>query len=151
LSAGGDVTVTAGRDIKDVSVSLPTTGRVSGGLTAKSTPVTHIYDSGNMVVRAGRDILGGAFYESSGHGTIAAGRAVGQNGTIVKFPGSALQLPNDPVLAVDLGQISLVANGTVAMAGVINAAELHTQKPSAANPSEALTGANTLSYALYMD
>ena len=72
----------------DVSVSAPTTGRVSGGLSANSTPVTHLYGSGNMVVRAGRDILGGSFYEGSGHASITAGGDIGQNGTVSRFKSS---------------------------------------------------------------
>ncbi|ABD88542.1 filamentous haemagglutinin family protein [Rhodopseudomonas palustris] len=132
LSAGGNVTVTAGRDLIDVSVSLPTTGRVSGGLSATSTPVTHLYGSGNMLVRAGRDILGGAFYEGSGHASIIAGGAVGQNGTMT----SKLKLADVPLLAVDTGQIAMTAGGALTIAGVINPAELHLQTPSWANPLE---------------
>ncbi|BAS00464.1 filamentous haemagglutinin family outer membrane protein associated with VreARI signalling system [Blastochloris viridis] len=148
LSAGGNATVIAGRDLKGVSVSLPTTGRVSGGLTATSTPVTHIYDSGNMLVRAGRDILGGAFYEGSGHASIVAGRAVGQNGTIVRS-GSTAKLPDLPLLAVDLGRIAMQA-GSVSIAGVINPAELHVQSPSQVNPN--LHVSTTLNYyTLFMD
>ncbi|MGR6756280.1 hypothetical protein ACU6QO_00360, partial [Aeromonas veronii] len=79
LSAGGDITVVAGRDIKDFSVSLPTTGRVSGGLTAfytdsngqlqVNTPVTRLYGSGNLSVRAGGDWTSGTIYEGSGIAT----------------------------------------------------------------------------------
>ena len=150
LSAGGNVRVVAGRDIKDVSVSLPTTGRVSGGLAANSTPVTHIYDSGNMTVRAGRDILGGAFYEGSGHASIVAGRNIGQNGTIVKIAGGK-ELPNVPLLAVDLGQISMVAGGSLSFAGVVNPAELHAQKGSLANPFATPSGQSNANYPLFMD
>jgi hypothetical protein len=147
LSAGGNVTVAAGQDLIDVSVSLPTTGRVSGGLSATSTPVTHIYDSGNMVVRAGRDILGGSFYEGSGHAVIAAGRSIGQNGTVSRFKSSTLPLPDVPLLAVDTGQIEMVARRSIMMAGVVNPAGLHAQEPTLANPLE--TG-NTASLPLYM-
>uniref|UniRef100_Q07LL2 Filamentous haemagglutinin family outer membrane protein n=1 Tax=Rhodopseudomonas palustris (strain BisA53) TaxID=316055 RepID=Q07LL2_RHOP5 len=149
LSAGGNATVIAGRDLKDVSVSLPTTGRVSGGLSATSTPVTHIYDSGNMLVRAGRDILGGAFYEGSGHASIVAGRAVGQNGTIVRS-GSTAKIPDLPQLAVDLGRITIQA-GSVAIAGVINPAELHGQSPSQANPVKYTASIPMSNYQLLMD
>ncbi len=148
LSAGGNVTVTAGRDLKDVSVSLPTTGQVSGGLSATSTPVTHLYGSGNMAVRAGRDILGGSFYEGSGHGTIMAGGSIGPYGTVARFK-SSFALPDVPLLAVDTGQISMVARGALTMAGVVNPAALHAQQPSAANPLE--TNVNTPGVALYMD
>ncbi|MBV9979787.1 MAG: filamentous hemagglutinin family protein, partial [Bradyrhizobium sp.] len=148
LSAGGNVNVAAGNDLIDVSVSLPTTGRVSGGLSATSTPVTHLYGSGNMNVRAGRNILGGSFYEGSGHARIVAGNAVGQNGTVSTFATSTLKLPDYPLLAVDTGQIEMVAGGAITVAGVVNPAELQRQAPSLANPLETTT---TASNGLYMD
>jgi filamentous hemagglutinin family protein len=140
LSAGGNVTATAGRDVNDLSVSLPTTGRVSGGLTATSTPVTHLYDSGNMTVSAGRDILGGSFYEGSGHAVIVAGRSVGKTTEQLSWKGldqsrTTLSLDNVPLLAVDLGRIQLSAGGSISIAGVINPAALHQQTGSFANPA----------------
>ncbi len=81
LSAGGNVSVLAGRNMLDVSVSAPTTGRVTGGLSANSTPVTHLYGSGNMVVRAGGDIRGGSFYEDPA--TPASSRAATSARTIM--------------------------------------------------------------------
>ena len=149
LSAGGNVTVIAGRDLVDVSVSLPTTGRVSGGLSATSTPVTNIYGSGNMMVRAGQDILGGSFYEGSGHASITAGGSIGQNGTVSKYATSLLELPDLPLLAVDTGQIEMVARGSITMAGVINPAELHAQVPSFANPFESGVAALPLYFDTY--
>jgi filamentous hemagglutinin family protein len=148
LSAGGNASITAGRDLVDVSVSLPTTGRVSGGLSAASTPVTHIYGGGNMVVRAGRDILGGSFYEGSGHASIMAGGSVGQNGTVSRYASSKLFLPDYPLLAVDTGQIAMVAGGSIAVSGVVNPAELHTQNGSFASPSNLGDGTT---FPLYMD
>lgn len=150
LSAGGNVSVTAGHDLVDVSVSLPTTGRVSGGLSANSLPVTHLYGSGNMVVRAGGDILGGSFYEGSGHASIVAGGDIGQNGdnsTVSRYASSALKLPDVPLLAVDTGQIAMTAGGAITMAGVVNPAALHAQQPSKANPLD--TG--NIQSPLYMD
>lgn len=136
LSAGGNVSVLAGRNMIDVSVSAPTTGRVTGGLSANSTPVTHLYGSGNMVVRAGGDIRGGSFYEGSGHASIVAGGDIGQNEYVYRYAKSTLKLPNLPLLAVDTGQITMTANGSIAMAGVVNPAALHAQQPSKANPLE---------------
>lgn len=148
LSAGGNISVLAGRDLVDVSVSAPTTGRVTGGLAASSTPVTHVYGSGNMIVRAGGDIRGGSFYEGSGHARIEAGGDIRDNGTIYRYAKSALALPNLPQLAVDTGQITLVAGGSVAVAGVVNPAALHGQQPSNANPLETAT---IPTMALYFD
>jgi filamentous hemagglutinin family protein len=149
LSAGGNVSVIAGRDLRDVSVSLPATGRVSGGLSASNTPVTHIYDSGNMTVRAGRDILGGSFYEGSGHASIVARGSLGQIGTLTKTASSTNFLPNVPLFAVDTGQIHAQAGGSLTTAGVINPAALHLQHGSFANT--AATSATGDQIAIYMD
>jgi filamentous hemagglutinin family protein len=149
LSAGGNVAVTAGRDLIDVSVSLPTTGRVTGGLASLSsgtvsTPQTHLYDSGNMQVRAGRNLLGGSYYEGSGHASILVNGVVDQNGTIttnqtVTVNGqptrTPMTLPNYTLLAVDTGQISMMSGGSMAIGGVVNPAELHQQQGTAANPA----------------
>jgi hypothetical protein len=128
-------------------VSLPTTGRVSGGLAAGSTPVTHLYGSGNMVVRAGNDIRGGSFYEGSGSAIITAGGDIGQNGTVSRFKDSKLLRPDVPVLAVDTGKIAMTANGAITIAGVVNPAALHAQQPSSANPLDTSPPAAQL----YMD
>ena len=93
--------------------------------------MTHVYDSGNMTVSAGRDILGGSFYEGSGHASIVAGRAVAATTEQLSWTGltqtkSAVLLDNLPLLAVDLGRIQLSAGGAVSIAGVINPAALYT-------------------------
>ncbi|WP_426426237.1 filamentous haemagglutinin family protein [Bradyrhizobium genosp. A] len=131
LSAGGDVSLTVGRDMVDVSVSLPTTGRVSGGLSNASTPQTHVYGSGNLSVQVGRDLLGGALYEGSGHASVVVRGSVGQAGYLVASNGSSV---NYPLLAVDSGQIALAATGSVTTAGVINPAAIHSQAGSFGDP-----------------
>lgn len=142
LSAGGNVNVTAGRDLVDVSVSLPTTGRVTGGLSSLSTPQTQLYGGGNMTVRAGRNLLGGSYYEGSGHASIQVGGMVAENGMIttkqtavVNNTTTFVTLPNYTLLAVDTGQISMVSGGSTAIGGVVNPAELHLQSSSSADPS----------------
>lgn len=150
LSAGGNVSVLARRDLVDVSVSVPTTGRVSGGLSPSSTPVTHVYGGGNMVVSAGRDILGGSFYEGSGHARISSGGSVGKIGTVSRYSTSPIQLDDYPLLAVDTGQIAIAARGAISIAGVVNPAELHAQQPSFANPLDPLPSGKATN-SLYMD
>ncbi|WP_156918062.1 filamentous haemagglutinin family protein [Bradyrhizobium sp. Cp5.3] len=132
LSAGGNVNVVAGRDLVDVSVSLPTTGRVTGGLASLNTPQTQLYGSGNMTVRAGRNLLGGSYYEGSGHASIQVSGIVAQNGTITLKDGTPA--PNYTLLAVDTGQISMISGGSMSIGGVVNPAELHQQSPTQANP-----------------
>lgn len=132
LSAGGNVNVVAGRDLVDVSVSLPTTGRVTGGLSSASTPQTQLYGSGNMTVRAGRNLLGGSYYEGSGHASIQVSGIVDANGTVRLRDGTSAT--NYTLLAVDTGQISMISGGSMSVGGVVNPAQLHVQSSSAANP-----------------
>lgn len=141
LSAGGNVSLTVGRDMLDVSASLPTTGQVSGGLSNASTPQTHAYGSGNLSVQVGRDLLGGALYEGSGHASVLVRGSVGQAGSLVGNLGSTV---NYPLLAVDSGQIALAATGSVTIAGVVNPAAIHSQAGSFGDPLGH-------SSALYMD
>src|SRR5262249_42607686 len=80
MSVGGDVRIEAGRDIQELSVSLPTTARFSGGLsstivnsngeTVANLPVAHFNPSGDLTVIAGRNLKSGAYYAGSGQGTI---------------------------------------------------------------------------------
>ncbi|MFT9640154.1 hypothetical protein ACMZ49_23005, partial [Alcaligenes phenolicus] len=71
LSAGGNVSVSAGGNISDLSVSLPTTWWLTG--TRTDTPTVNTVGGGNLSVRAGGDILSGGFFVAKGTGTIAAG------------------------------------------------------------------------------
>ena len=76
MSVGGDVRIEAGRDIRELSVSLPTTARFSGGLSSTITdangntvaniPVAHINGSGDLRVIAGRDLKSGALLRGLG-------------------------------------------------------------------------------------
>jgi filamentous hemagglutinin family protein len=136
MSVGGNVRIVAGRDISQLSVSLPTTARVSGGLSATITekdgtvianvPVMHLNASGDLTVVAGRNIDSGAFYEGSGKATIKAGGSVEAGWTTHNDPTdptSAL-VPVSSVLAVDTGSITLSARGSIDIAGVVSAVSL---------------------------
>ena len=161
MSVGGNVTVDAGRDISQVSVSLPTTLRVSGGLTSTTTDaqgntITTLSDpilnpTGNLTVSAGRDLLSGAYYEGSGIGKITAGGSVAANWAAAC--GCAPPDPNDPtntlpnnvstILAVDTGTITLDARGSIDIAGVVSGASLQNVAPgtylSSYGPNSAVT------------
>ncbi len=129
MSVGGDVRIEAGRDIQELSVSLPTTARVSGGLSGTikdangndvaNIPVMHFNGSGDLTVIAGRDLKSGAFYEGSGHAEIEIGGSVSASW--------ALRDTTDPistVLALDTGTISLTVRQTVDIAGVVSGPSL---------------------------
>lgn len=93
LSAGGNVSVSAGGNISDLSVSLPTTWWLTG--TRTDTPTVNTVGGGNLSVRAGGDILSGGYFVAKGAGTIAAGGKIGSD---VAVPS---QFDGQPPVAVD--------------------------------------------------
>lgn len=93
LSAGGNVSVSAGGNISDLSVSLPTTWWLTG--TRTDTPTVNTVGGGNLSVRAGGDILSGGFFVAKGTGTIAAGGKIGSDVT------APAQLDGQPPVTVD--------------------------------------------------
>ncbi|MDR3468735.1 MAG: filamentous hemagglutinin family protein [Xanthobacteraceae bacterium] len=129
MSAGGNVTVVAGRDLRDFSVSLPTTGAVSGGQTSTSLPQVTLYGSGNMVIRVGRNLDSGSFYEGSGTATITVGGSVQSDwtGAIVTnaLPVTTVPVSVSTVLAVDTGSINLTAAGSITITDILNPAQIH--------------------------
>ena len=67
---GGNITLKAGRNVQDVSASLPETIQVSGGQSANGPAATaHYYGGGNLLVEAGNDVLSGVYYVGRGIGT----------------------------------------------------------------------------------
>ncbi|HTJ62405.1 MAG TPA: filamentous hemagglutinin family protein [Alphaproteobacteria bacterium] len=158
MSVGGDVRVVAGRDISQLSVSLPTTARVSGGLTSTITdkngnvtanvPVMHLNASGDLTVIAGRNIDSGAFYEGSGKATITAGGSVQAGWTTRNDPTdpSSPQVPVSTVLAVDTGSITLRARGSIDIAGVVSAVSLQNVADASGANNSNITSAYLSSY-----
>ncbi|RDS81725.1 filamentous hemagglutinin N-terminal domain-containing protein [Dyella monticola] len=115
MSVGGNVTVTAGGNISDLSVSLPTTWYVNPGGTSITT-----VGGGNLAVMAGGNILSGSYFVAKGEGSLVAGGQIGSDFTF----NSALS-PTDPVttpVATILGaqdtQWQVSASGGVNLGGV---------------------------------
>ena len=136
MSVGGNVRVEAGRDIQELSVSLPTTARMSGGLsstivdsngnTVANIPVVHLNGSGDLTVIAGRDLKSGAYYEGSGDAKIVVGGSVSASWSIREDPtdpGSATHAVST-ILALDTGTISVLARGTADIGGIVSGPSL---------------------------
>ncbi|ALN85816.1 filamentous hemagglutinin family N-terminal domain protein [Lysobacter capsici] len=70
LSVGGDIDISAGRDIREVSASAPTTWVKDGN-------ALRVFGGGDIRVDAGRDLLGGDFFVAKGEGEINAGGRIG--------------------------------------------------------------------------
>jgi filamentous hemagglutinin family protein len=73
---GGNVSISAGGDITNLSASIPSIGVQTGGTTA-SASVVEVTGGGNLSVTAGGSIVGGSYYVGRGTGSIEAGGNVG--------------------------------------------------------------------------
>lgn len=131
---GGDVLVSAGRDITDFSASVATNAYVPGISPSGASLVEQ--GGGDLVIRSGADIKGGMFYVQKGSGTIDAGGSITYSlrarGTGVPDPyltGHPEDLtPNvaetalkiRPVLALGDGSFSVTGREDVEIQSVIN-------------------------------
>ncbi len=77
MSVGGNVSVSAGGDITNLAVSLPTTWYLSDNNTVVNT-----VGGGNLTVTAGGNILSGDYFVAKGTGTITAGGRIGSSGLV---------------------------------------------------------------------
>lgn len=70
---GGNVTVSASGDLTNLTVALPTNGRVRGGRSVDERKLLELRNGGSMSVEAGGAIRAGYYYVGRGAGTIEAG------------------------------------------------------------------------------
>ena len=81
---GGRVEVTAGGNITELAVSLPTTGHITTRLGGIVQPGDlHVRGGGNLILRAGRDIRGGVFMLGQGAAEVTAGGRLTSGPTMV--------------------------------------------------------------------
>ncbi|WKA26114.1 filamentous haemagglutinin family protein [Bradyrhizobium roseum] len=69
---GGNVAVDAGGDLVNLTVALPTNGRVRGGRSVEERKLLELRNGGSMSVVAGGAIRAGYYYVGRGAGTIEA-------------------------------------------------------------------------------
>ena len=124
MSVGGNVTVDAGGDISDLSVSLPTTWYANAAGTAITT-----VGGGNLSVNAGGDILSGSYFVAKGTGSLSAGGMIGSDFTYVLPDGSqsptgssisGLTTPVATLLALQDAQWRVEARGGVDIGDILN-------------------------------
>jgi filamentous hemagglutinin family protein len=142
LSVGGNVSVTAGGNIRDLSVSLPTTWYLSAGAGGASTVTT--VGGGNLSVTAGGDILSGTYFVAKGSGTIAAGGAIASD--IVSSQGGEVAT----LFALQDAQLQVSAASGADIGGVFDPsylyADLDSQSYSAASSFSASTNAGNIAF-----
>ncbi len=119
---GGNVRVVAGRDIANLAVVAPTTGRtVQGTEPGQFSQLTE--NGGDVLVRAGRDINGGEYLIGRGQGTIEASGDIraGDSLNEAVMPKAGL------LLGVMDGQWAVRSNGDVAIAAAFNPTSVESQ------------------------
>ena len=104
---GGDIVIDAGRDILELSASVPSIGRQVGGETPEENEV-EIAGGGDLEVRAGGDIVGGSYLVGLGDAVLSA------DGSVTSGDSFA------PVLGLGDGTISIVAREDLDLAATVN-------------------------------
>lgn len=122
---GGNVSVNAGGNIDNLSVVIPTTGRLAGLANTRPDPASLVVTGGgDMNIDAGGDIRSGVFYVGKGtgmlraDGSIVAGRKVSDTN-----PGADdlfKDLPVHTILALGDGKFDVRADGDVRIETVLN-------------------------------
>jgi filamentous hemagglutinin family protein len=107
--AGGQVDVSAGRDIVNVAATVATT---SGEIPGQSGTFGS-WGGGDLRVAAGRDVLGGTWSTWAGDTAISAGRSIG-------FGTTADSSAIAPTLASGRGQVSLLARSGIDVGAFVN-------------------------------
>jgi filamentous hemagglutinin family protein len=136
--AGGNVSLTAGRDIVNASAVIPTTGEllVAPGVIPVNADLL-LTGGGNLRVQAGGNVVSGVFEDDWGNATIAAGGALtssvdstfGQETANLNLQSIPTQLPSPtteiyPILAVGNGVFEVSARTGISIDGVVNSTTL---------------------------
>jgi hypothetical protein len=123
LSLGGNVTVKAGGNISDLSVSLPTTSYVTtesgvAGTVSSLAGNSLVYTGGGVLtVAAGGNISSGSFYVGQGSGTITAGNAIASDFSYYDATTSK-ESTIATLLAVQNGTIAVAARSSIDIGGI---------------------------------
>jgi filamentous hemagglutinin family protein len=144
--AGGNVTVTAGRDILDLSVNVPTIGRQIGSATLAAGNDVQVLNEGDIFIRAGNNVAGGSLYDGSGSALVVAGNQITQSSTVAGLYPMVLLGDATATLSARAGAtLAGVGNPTLLPQGVAQSAASGNNYSyfSTYGPSSALTVSTT--------
>jgi len=134
---GGDITITAGRNVSDLSViatdSMVTAPATEGG---QSSQALAAFGRGNVIVNAGANIIGGRVDVASGTGYIVAGQDIVNAGQVnpVLVGTNTSPIVNDFLrLRLTDASIEVVAAGDMTLQGVTSLGVLQSTAGLAAN------------------
>jgi len=111
---GGDVRVNAAGNVSDLSANVATNAYTPGASPASLTE----QGGGNLLVRAGGNILGGSFYVQNGMGTLRADGSI-KAGDFVPVSANSAP-PMDTILALGNATFNVTAGGSVAIETAYN-------------------------------
>ncbi|HVQ67654.1 MAG TPA: filamentous hemagglutinin family protein [Bradyrhizobium sp.] len=98
---GGNVDIGAGGDLENLTVAMPTNGRVRGGRSVNEEKILELRNGGALTVEAGGAIRAGYYYLGRGAGTIEAGEfAVGREVKVTAGTGQVTTYPIAPILSL---------------------------------------------------
>lgn len=113
---GGDISIEAGGDARELTVALDTT--VATGDVGSSFG-SMVFGGGNLDVVVGHDVAGGRFDISTGEANIRAGGDIGSSGLMTLLPRQAklsdVQEANLPEIRLTDAVVSLKAGGDIAL------------------------------------
>ena len=111
--AGGDILIDAGRDVNKLSAMLPTTGRSS--VDAEGVRSLDVQGGGDLVLRAGGDVMGGNYLVGRGDGRITAAGSVGST-----VPTQLFVMGASSGDVPDQARVSVSAGGSIDLQSVNN-------------------------------
>lgn len=121
---GGDVFVTSGRDIRNLAVAIPTTGRLTGAVgSAVDANNLIVTGGGDLDVLAGRDILSGIYGVELGLAHLQATGAI-TSGRIASETGGTSPLPVYTILGVGHGQFNVSSGRDLHIDTILNPTSL---------------------------
>jgi filamentous hemagglutinin family protein len=112
---GGNVSVTAGGNISELSVAIPSIGVQVGGTTAALNNV-QVSGGGNLAVESGGSIYGGSYYVGRGTGALNAWSGVGADTTSADMGATGIA----PILALGDASLGVTARSGVTIEDAIN-------------------------------
>ncbi|MGJ7526412.1 filamentous haemagglutinin family protein [Variovorax sp. GB1P17] len=122
---GGNVSVTAGANLRNLLVALPTHMRMRGGRSASEAMTMEMRNGGAMTVTAGGAILGGQYYVARGAGDIRAGETgIGHTFVLTRDDRAGTVTKTNytvaPVLALGDATLSLRTAGDLRLQTVVD-------------------------------
>lgn len=114
--AGGDVVVTAGGSVKNVSLSSATQGFMTG--VTPGADNLRVLGQGDVRVRAGGDLQGGQYWSGRGNVEISSDGAISSSNVTTTNLSTIRKLY--PIVALGEGRAEVTARGDVELHGIID-------------------------------